>query len=202
MVCPACCDFLVLGTDFVHLFFREVMIRDHSCPCSASQLLAPLFFPLPSRRMFVECSRLLLRRSQHCSLLSMDQESPCALRAHPRTVSSINLASSCLFLTQNKKNNIPCFCHTPWSPVVRIEMEQKSLLFLHSGACLFENGDGKMIRFRHTKLLAQNTGPSPSPASTVVFRLFLLIHGVFGFFWDDFYCFSSQKTSNNFCESD
>ena len=81
-------------------------------------------------------------------------------------------------------------------------MDQRYLVFLHIGACLFDNDDGKMIRFRHTKLLAQNTGTSPSPAPTVASRPSSLLSGVLSTFLDDFLDFSSQKTSNIFRESD
>ena len=127
----------------------------------------------------------------NCSFLGMDKQSPCALHDHPGTSSSSILDFSCLLLTQKKKNSIPCICHTPWRQFLWLEMDQESFLFLHSGACLFDNDDGKMIRFLHTKLLAQSTGPSPSQARTVALRVFLLLDGVLGFFWDDFFGFFS-----------
>ena len=77
-------------------------------------------------------------------------------------------------------------------------MDQKSLLFLHSGACLFDNADGKMIRFLHTKVLSQKTGPSPSQARTVAFRVFLLLDGVLGFFWDDCFGFFISEDFKHF----
>ena len=77
-------------------------------------------------------------------------------------------------------------------------MDQECPVFLHIGACLFDNDDGKMIRFPHTKLLAQNTGPSPFPASTVAFRIFLLLDGVLGFFWDDFFGFFISEDIKHF----
>ena len=68
-------------------------------------------------------------------------------------------------------------------------MDLKDVLFFYSCAGLFVNDDGKMIRFPHTKLLAQNTGPSPSPAPTVAPRPSSLLSGVLSAFLDDFFDF-------------
>ena len=71
-------------------------------------------------------------------------------------------------------------------------------MFLHIGAFLFDNDDGKMIRFRHTKLLAQNTGPSPTPAPTVASRPSSLLSGVLSAFLDDFLDFFISEDFKHF----
>ena len=78
------------------------------------------------------------------------------------------------------------------------EVDQECPVFFHIGACLFDNDDGKMIRFRHSKLLAKNTGPSPSQARTVALRVLVLLHGVLGFFWDDFFGFFISEDMKHF----
>ena len=135
-----------------------MIIRDHVLQFNC---LLHSSFPCPHHACLWSTTDHFLFSSQHCSILSMDQQSLCALHAHPWTLSSSNLTFLCLVLTQNKKNNTLCICHTPWSAVVRSEMDSKSFLFLHSGACLFDNDDGKMIRFRHTSCWPRTLAPAP-----------------------------------------